>query len=93
MDEYKEKCKECAAQGVALMAALAANGILMPLYLYARESKPGKPGQLLLAGDTDAPCNGFALVTGEGLRAGVPYDGYFQWVSDRARGARILAID
>lgn len=91
--EYCEIVKSCAAQGRALAAHLANNGILEPLYLYARPSEPGKPGRLFLVRDSAPPPHGVELVTGEGLRSNVPYDAYFTWIYDRARRAPILSID
>ena len=91
--EYCEIVKACAAQGRSLAAHLANNGLLEPLYLYARPSEPGKPGRLFLVRDSALIPPGVELVTGEGLRANVPYDAYFTWVYDRARRAPILSID
>lgn len=48
-NEYSSLVRECAEQGRLLMQLLSNKGTPEPLYLYARESKPGKPGQLPLA--------------------------------------------
>jgi hypothetical protein len=92
-NEYIEKVRQCAEQGQALMRLLSNQGTHEPLYLYARESVPGRPGELFLARDSAPNPMGYKLVTGEGLRINVPYDSYFQWVFDRARSARILSIE
>jgi hypothetical protein len=95
--EYQNLVKECAEQGKALARMMAADGTIEPLYLYHRPSKPGKPGKLLLIRDSKTPTDPGAfdlvLTTGEGLRGNVPYEGYFQWVYDRAKRAPILAIE
>lgn len=75
------------------MRMLANNGAPEPLYLYARESVPGKPGELFLVRDSAPNPQGYKLVTGEGLRTSVPYDRYYQWVWERARSAPIMNID
>jgi len=36
---------------------------------------------------------GYKLVTGEGLRANVPYESYFNWIFERARRVPILATE
>ena len=75
------------------MQKLTNEGNPEPLYLYARESVPGKAGELFLVRDSAPNPDGYKLVTGEGLRTNVPYDRYYQWVWERARSARILSID
>lgn len=92
-NEYASLVRLCADQGQTLMQMLTTKGTPEPLYLYARESVPGKGGQLFLVGDSAPHPEGCKLVTGEGLRINVPYDHYFQWVYDRARSARILSVD
>lgn len=92
-DEYSAIVRRCAEQGRALMQLLSNRGAPEPLYLYARESVPGRAGELFLVRDSAPNPNGYKLVTGEGLRISVPYDSYFQWVYERARSARILRID
>lgn len=92
-NEYRQKVHQCAEQGQALRRLLTNQGISEPLYLYARESVPGRPGELFLARDSAPNPLGYKLVTGEGLRISVPYDSYFQWVHDRARSARVLSIE
>lgn len=91
--EYNAIVQQCAEQGRALMQMLANRGNPEPLYLYARESVPGKAGELFLVRDSAPNPNGYKLVTGEGLRTNVPYDRYYQWVWERARSARVLSID
>lgn len=91
-DEYAAIVRRCADQGRALMQLLGNKGTLEPLYLYARESVPGRAGELFLVRDTAPNPNGYKLVTGEGLRANVPYDSYYQWIYERARSARILSL-
>lgn len=91
--EYNAIVQKCAEQGRALMQLLANRGTPEPLYLYARESVPGKTGELFLVRDSAPNPNGYKLVTGEGLRTNVPYDRYYQWVWERARSARVLRID
>lgn len=91
--EYELKVRQCADQGRQLMQLLTARGNPEPLYLYARESVLGKPGELFLVRDGAPNPHGYKLVTGEGLRCNVPYDNYFQWVWDRARRAPILSMD
>jgi hypothetical protein len=92
-DEYKKLVSECAEQGKALSRSMANNGALEALYLYCRESEPGKPGALFLVRDSAPNPYGYKLVTGEGLRSNVPYENYFQWVHDRAKRARILSMN
>ena len=92
-NEYAGKVRQCAEQGQKLMQLLTNRGNPETLYLYARESVPGKAGDLFLARDSAPNPGGYKLVTGEGLRTNVPYDRYFQWVWDRARSARILSIE
>lgn len=89
--EYQMIVAECAEQGKALMRKLASDGIIEPLYLYARKSEPGKSGRLFLVRDSAPVSPGVELVTGEGLRSNVPYESYFMWVHERARRAPILA--
>ena len=90
--EYQALVKNCAAQGVALAQNMAADGLIEPLYLYYRQSEPAKPGQLFLVRDSAQAQPDQKLATGEGLRGHVPYDGYFQWVYDRAKNCPILPI-
>lgn len=92
-DEYGAIVRRCAEQGRALMQLLSNKGTLQPLYLYARESVPGRAGELFLVRDTAPNPNGYKLVTGEGLRVNVPYDSYYQWIYERARSARILSLE
>lgn len=92
-NEYSSLVRECAEQGRLLMQLLSNQGTPEPLYLYARESKPGEPGQLFLVRDAAPNLHGYKLVTGEGLRINVPYENYFQWIYERARSARILSIE
>ena len=92
-NEYSAKVRQCAEQGQQLMQKLTNEGNPEPLYLYARESVPGKAGELFLVRDSAPNPDGYKLVTGEGLRTNVPYDRYYQWVWERARSARILSID
>lgn len=92
-DEYAVKVRQCAEQGRQLMQILTNQGNPETLYLYARESVPGKAGELFLARDSAPNPYGYKLVTGEGLRINVPYDRYYQWVWERARSARILSIE
>ena len=91
-NEYTTLVFECAEQGKALARMMASDGTICPLYLYHRPSEPGKgSGRLFLVRD-DAPIPpGVILTTGEGLRANVAYDAFFQWIYDRARRAPILA--
>lgn len=92
--EYINLVQDCAEQGKALARQLANEGILEPLYLYARQSEAGKgSGRLFLVRDSAPNPYGYTLVTGEGLRANVPYESYFQWIYDRARSAPILSFD
>lgn len=91
-EEYNSIVSDCANQGRAIARALANEGIMDPLYLYARKSEPGKgSGCLFLVRDSAPIPPGVELVTGEGLRANIPYASYFQWVHDRAKRAPILA--
>lgn len=91
--EYRDLVVECAEQGKALSRWMANNGIFEPMYLYARPSSGSKAGKLILVRDSKpAPLNA-ALVTGEGLRANVPYENYFSWIYDRATRAPILATE
>ncbi len=92
-NEYSAKVRQCAEQGQQLMQKLTNEGNPEPLYLYARESVPGKAGELFLVRDSAPNPDGYKLVTGEGLRTNVPYDRYYQWVWERARSARILSIE
>lgn len=92
-NEYTNAVRQCAEQGQRLMQMLTNQGKAETLYLYARESVPGKPGALFLARDSAPNPMGYKLVTGEGLRTNVPYDRYYQWIWGRARSARILSID
>lgn len=91
--EYRRLVLECSEQAKSLARMLANKGQIEPLYLYYRESQPGKPGKLLMARDSAPNPEGLKLVTGEGLRGGVPFDKYFQWIYERARNAPILSID
>lgn len=91
--EYDALVEQCAEQGRALARQLANDGILEPLYLYARYSEPGKPGRLFLVRDSAPNPYDYKLVTGEGLRANVPYEAFYQWIHDRARRVPILSID
>ncbi|WP_341744707.1 hypothetical protein [Azonexus hydrophilus] len=91
--EYSTLVRQCAEQGRALMQTLVNNGAPETLYLFARESRPGKAGELFLVRDSAPNPYGYKLVTGEGLRINVPYDNYFQWVYERARSAQILSFD
>ena len=91
-DEYESIVSSCANQGKYLMQMMANDGIIEPLYLYARPSEPGKgSGVLFLVRDSAPMPPGVDLVTGEGLRSNIPYEAYFQWVYDRAKRAPILA--
>jgi hypothetical protein len=89
--EYRTLVAECAEQGKALMNTLANTGMIEPLYLYCRHSKPGETGKLLLVRDSDPVPPDVQLVTGEGLRSNVPYENYFNWIFERAKRAPILA--
>lgn len=91
--EYEAKVRTCAEQGKRLMQMLTNNGSPETLYLYARESVPGKPGELFLVRDSAPNVYDYKLVTPEGLRINVPYDRYYQWVWERARSAKILSIE
>lgn len=91
--EYQTLVKECAEQGKALARMMANDGTIEPLYLYHRQSEPGKPGRLFLVRDSAPVPPGVVLTTGERLRGNVPYESYFQWVYDRATRAPILAIE
>jgi len=91
-DEYESIVLSCANQGKYLMQMMANDGIIEPLYLYARPSESGKgSGALFLVRDSAPMPPGVELVTGEGLRSNIPYASYFQWVHDRAKRAPILA--
>ena len=92
-NEYASLVRACAEQGRQLMQLLCNKGTPEPLYLYARESAAGVPGQLFLVHDSAPNPQGYKLVTGEGLRINVPYDHYFQWIYERARSAPILSIE
>lgn len=92
MNEYDTIVAECAVQGRALMQSLSNQGITEALYLYCRPSEPGKgPGRLMLVRDSAPVPPGVELVTGEGLRANVPYTSYFTWIHRRASQARVLS--
>ncbi len=92
--EYETLVGECAEQGRALAQRLANEGIMEPLYLYCRPSEHGKgPGRLMLVRDSAPVPEGCHLVTGEGLRANVPYARFFIWVYDRATRSPILSFD
>jgi len=90
--EYEILVNDCATQGRQLAQLNALSGTLEPLYLYCRASKQGQgAGKLFLVTDSAPVPEWAVLVTGEGLRANVPYDHYYQWVYDRARRAPILS--
>jgi hypothetical protein len=90
--EYKTLVEECALQGQKLNQLLSYEGILEPLYLYYRASEQGKgPGKLFLVRDSTPAPEWAKLATGEGLRANIPYDRYYQWVYERATRCPILA--
>ena len=93
MDEYQNLVKDCAEQGKALMRQLANDGLIEPLYLYAKKSEQGKgPGRLFLVRDSAPNPYGYELVTGEGLRSNIPYESYYQWIYDRAKRCPILSF-
>lgn len=92
-NEYSAIVRKCAEQGQKLMQLLANRGTPETLFLFARESVPGKAGELFLARASAPNPNGYKQVTGEGLRTNIPYDRYYQWVWERARQARILSIE
>ena len=90
MKTYEMLVAECAEQGKALAQMMANDGTLEPLYLYSRASTETADGALFLVRDSAPVPPGVRLVTGEGLRANVPYAAYFQWVFERAMRAPIL---
>ena len=93
MNEYENLVNECSLQGQNLARIMANNGILEPMYLYARKSTEKNPGKLFLVRYSTPIPDGVYLVTGEGLRCNIPYENYFQWVYDRAKREPILSID
>lgn len=91
--EYKQIVSKCAEQGKALARQLGNQGIIEPLYLYFRRSEEGKgPGKLFLVRDSAPNPYGYELVTGEGLRASVPFENYYTWIYERARRCPILSF-
>jgi len=90
-DQYMTLVAECAAQGRALARKLANESTLEPLYLYCRKSTGQTAGRLFLIRDSAPIPADVELVTGEGLRADVPYDAFYQWVYDRAKRTPILS--
>ena len=93
MNEYENLVKDCAEQGKSLMRQLANEGLIEPLYLYAKKSEQGKgSGRLFLVRDSAPNPYGYELVTGEGLRSNIPYESYYQWVYDRAKRCPILSF-
>jgi hypothetical protein len=91
--EYRNLVTECAEQGKALARMMANDGTLEPLYLYYRPSEGSLSGRLFLVRDSAPNPYGYKLVTGEGLRANVPYESYFNWIFERARRVPILATE
>lgn len=92
-DEYKQIVSECVEQGKALSRYMANNGIFEPMYLYFRRSQEGKgSGKLFLVRDSAPNPFGYELVTGEGLRANVPFENYYTWIYERARRCPILSF-
>ena len=71
MEIYINLVNDCAEQARALVQHMTNNGIYEPVYLYARESKPGAPGKLIMVRDSapQPPDPAFAEVREKAARA------------------------
>ena len=85
--------KEAAQAAQAHAKQLAARGVPVAMYLYYLPATAQQDGKLLLVDDNTKEPEGFKLATGEGLRGGVPYVNYGDWIHSRSTRLPILATE
>lgn len=88
---YSAIVADCAEQGKSLSRKICNDGISEALYLYVKPATETENGRLFLARDSAPNPYGYKLVTGEGLRANVPYEQYYSWIADRAKREPLFA--
>jgi len=79
VDALTKRMRECALGGINESA-----------YLYYRKGQMNRDGELKFFLDNDHIDGTWTLGHSEGLRANVPYTGYFQWTSDRSKSLPIM---
>ena len=73
------------------IARRATEGICEPFKLYYTPCTEIEDGELHLFPHWEIPPAPWILATEEGLECNIPYDRYFQWISERSKRLSVLA--
>ncbi|OLP04570.1 hypothetical protein [Rhodoferax antarcticus] len=87
----RKMVEKCALEGAKKASGCSLMGVLMPMYLYYKESTAQEHGELKLMNELDMPVPAeFILACKEALQLDVPYTSYFCWVKSRVGRLPVL---